>query len=307
MNINIEIPEQFYLEEDRDGYRVSSEMKRIWAVELDLLSAFDEVCRKNEITYYASGGTILGAVRHKGYIPWDDDIDLMMHREDYDKLCAIGPEAFRYPYFFQTQETDRFYFRGHAQLRNSETTGILKVEKDSNLKYNQGIFIDIFPLDNVPDESEERERFIHKAHRLQKSADRLSYFSFRYHRSSFSIKEFVKFGLHLVLEPWFNHQEENRLFDKYFDHIKSLAGKDTRESGMLYLKEERFIFRNSDMEYPVYKEFEMLKIPLPNGYENILEKQYGDWRTPVKEPSVHGGVVFDVDLPYHEYLKNETK
>lgn len=302
MNIRLSIPEEYYSDEIRDGYPVSSEMKRIWAVELDLLSVFDEVCRNNGIIYYASGGTILGAVRHKGYIPWDDDIDLMMHREDYDKLCAIGPDAFQYPYFFQTQETDRFYFRGHAQLRNSETTGILKAEVDSKLKYNQGIFIDIFPLDNVPDQEKEKEHFIRRAHKLQKTADRLSYYSFRYHKVSSGIKEWVKCGLHMIMEPWYNRQKENRLYDRYFTHIKSCAGKNTKESGMLCLKEERFIFPNKDMEYPVYRPFEMLRIPLPNGYENILRKQYGDWETPVKEPSVHGGVIFDVERSYHEYL-----
>ena len=88
VSLNIKLPENFLDEEIRDDYVVSSQMKQVWAVELDLLNKILEVCKKYNIKIIASGGTLLGAVRHKGFIPWDDDIDLMMMRDQYDKLCV---------------------------------------------------------------------------------------------------------------------------------------------------------------------------------------------------------------------------
>ena len=103
--MKLEIADSFYQEEERCGYLVSAHMKKVWAVELDLLYQLDQVCRKYGITYYASGGTILGAERHKGFIPWDDDIDLMMLRDQYDLLCAHADE-FEDPYSQALEETD---------------------------------------------------------------------------------------------------------------------------------------------------------------------------------------------------------
>ena len=92
--IKIDLPERFLEEEVRDGYTISTEMKANWAVQMDLLAEFDRVCKEHNIEYFACGGTLLGAVRHGGYIPWDDDIDLMITRDNYNKLCACGPTAF---------------------------------------------------------------------------------------------------------------------------------------------------------------------------------------------------------------------
>ena len=101
-SLTLSVPNDFWKEEERCDYKVSKEMKQIWAVELDLLHMFDTVCKKHQLRYFASDGTLLGAIRHHGFIPWDDDIDIAMLREDYDKLCKIGPAEFKHPYFFQS-------------------------------------------------------------------------------------------------------------------------------------------------------------------------------------------------------------
>ena len=124
VELKLKLPEHFLEEEVREDYTVPAKMKEVWAVQLDLLAELMRVCEAHGIQYYADAGTLLGAVRHRGYIPWDDDLDVMMMRPDYEKLCAAASGEFRDPYFFQTQETEPGTLREHAQLRNSMTTGI---------------------------------------------------------------------------------------------------------------------------------------------------------------------------------------
>ena len=99
VDLNIVLPDGFLNEEVRCGYTVTKQMKEVWAVELDMLEKLLSVCKKHDIKIFASGGTMLGAVRHQGFIPWDDDIDMMMFRDDYEKLCKVAQEEFEYPYF----------------------------------------------------------------------------------------------------------------------------------------------------------------------------------------------------------------
>ena len=91
-------PEEFFREEVRCDYTVTAKMKRVWAAELGMLHRFAQVCERHGLRWYAMGGTLLGAVRHKGFIPWDDDIDLLMPRADYDRLLEIGlHQTLHYP------------------------------------------------------------------------------------------------------------------------------------------------------------------------------------------------------------------
>ena len=152
IDLKLDIPKEFLDEEERCGFHITKKQKEVWAVELDLLVELDRVCKKYNLKYCATGGTLLGAIRHKGFIPWDDDIDVMMLRDDYEKLCNIAPQEFKDPYFFQTEYSDPGSLRRHAQFRNSNTTGILSTEFPLRKPINQGIFLDIFPQDNVIDD-----------------------------------------------------------------------------------------------------------------------------------------------------------
>lgn len=137
--------------EYRCDYFVSTDIKKLWNVELGLLEEFERVCAKYNLKYYADGGTLLGAVRHKGFIPWDDDIDIQMMASDYKKLCEVANKEFREPFFFQSYVTEEIFPPWHAKLRDSRTTGCTEFEKILRPMWNKGIFLDIFPLYYVPD------------------------------------------------------------------------------------------------------------------------------------------------------------
>ena len=83
------IPKDFLNEEEKDGFLITETRKKIWAIELDLLFEVIRVCKKYNIQYTLAGGNILGAVRHNGFIPWDDDIDVAMFRDDYERFCRV--------------------------------------------------------------------------------------------------------------------------------------------------------------------------------------------------------------------------
>lgn len=124
-------------------------LKRMHFIELELLAELDRVCRSHNIPYVITAGTLLGAVRHKGFIPWDDDADVAMLREDYERfkreaMKDLNPEIC----FFQDNTTDPEYRWGYAKLRRTGTQYIR--EGQEHLKCKTGVFIDIFPMDDIP-------------------------------------------------------------------------------------------------------------------------------------------------------------
>lgn len=124
------------------------QFRKMQLVQTEMLVEFDRVCRENDIRYVLTGGSMLGAVRHNGYIPWDDDADIAMLREDYEKFKRIAYKLNHDICFFQDYTTDPFYRWGHAKLRR---TGSVYVRVgQENLKCQTGIFVDIFPMDDVP-------------------------------------------------------------------------------------------------------------------------------------------------------------
>ena len=113
---------------------------------LEILIEVDRICRKNNINYWISDGTLLGAVRHGGFIPWDDDIDISMLEDDYEKFCnIIKTELDSDKFFIANKSNDRFCVSKYLKIRDRRSTFIEDVE-DDNEKYHQGIFIDIFPM-----------------------------------------------------------------------------------------------------------------------------------------------------------------
>lgn len=124
-------------------------LRQLQLAELDILIEVDKLCRKHNLRYYVVGGTLIGAVRHKGFIPWDDDIDISMPREDFDKLMKIAKDELPDDLFMQTKGTDKGCYFYYAKLRRTGT--YFGENKFEHTTLHKGIFIDIFPLDYVPD------------------------------------------------------------------------------------------------------------------------------------------------------------
>ena len=127
---------------------VGEDFRRMQLLELDMLVELDRVCRKHGIPYTIFGGTLLGAVRHKGYIPWDDDADIAMLREDYERFRSVAHELDPSVCFFQDHKNDKGYRWGYGKLRRTGTEYI-RVGQE-HLTCKTGVFVDIFPMDDIP-------------------------------------------------------------------------------------------------------------------------------------------------------------
>ena len=134
----------------KEHLMTESEIKQLKEVEIELFDELDRVCKLLDIPYFMVGGTLLGAVRHQGFIPWDDDIDVVMFREDLERLEKEGSTLFDKKYFLQTEDTDKYYPLMTAKLRKNGTV-FLEGCMDENVKSHTGIFIDIFPMDDISD------------------------------------------------------------------------------------------------------------------------------------------------------------
>lgn len=308
VDLNIKLPDDFLDEEVRCGYTVTRQMKEVWAVELDLLVEFDRVCKKYDLKYFADGGTVLGAVRHNGFIPWDDDIDIGMDRESYIKICEHAGE-FQYPYFFQTEETDHGCYRGHAQLRRTDTTAILKSQLEYKFAFNQGIFIDIFPFDKIPEDKNEQERFFNDLDVLKRKYGKINncYIDVSKNKIKHCLKAIRK-KLYLFFDS--NKNCVTKQYNKYeslktaYMNAKSRYGLNIQ---MTNFNNPKIIDISYFSREPKMEDFEFIKIPIPYNYDEYLHKAYGDYMTPVIGANCHGGVVFDTNKSYKNYLLEELK
>lgn len=297
--IKIDLPEHFLDEEVRCGYTVTEKMKKVWAVELDLLNEFQKVCKKYNLKYYAIAGTLLGAIRHHGMIPWDDDIDIAMLREDYDKLVSAASKEFSAPYDFMFSGKIEHFFRGHAQLRNRMTTGILPSELKQKYSFNQGIWIDIFPLDGVSTDNK-KDVFTYLKLKIMKKCLKNRVKNVHEHFSGKLLHFFI------LLWEKITGDSFQRAFIRYENVFRKMTDKyDEFVSPIEFINPplKKNIWMKSNFKQSFEMPFEFMSLPVPNGYDDILRTNYGYYMQPKQGSSLHGKMIIDPERPYTEDLK----
>ena len=296
--IKIELPASFYNSEERDGYLVSEKTKKIWAIELDLVNELLRVCKKHGLSFQLSYGTLIGAVRHKGFIPWDDDFDVWMTRSDIDKLISLSDE-FKHPYFLQTPLNDRRYLTCLTRLRNSDTTAVITGNETPD--YNNGIYVDIYALDGVsPSRLKSAIQYI-----LRRIVVKLWAIRGLKGSNCTTLREILFFSLKplslvLTYEQWYH----------LYVHILSMWTASTnRLSHMVSCtwKGKKNWVLERDLHETINVPFECLSLPIPKNYDEILRRDYGDY---MKFPPViergkwhEGKIHFEPEMPYKEYFQ----
>lgn len=132
-------------------------LRRLQLTQLEILKIFDGFCREHDLKYSLYAGSLLGAVRHKGFIPWDDDLDVCMSRANYDRFIALWKQEGPSGYILQNKENSPDFWQSFSKIRKDHTT-FLQEQREAG-QYHTGIFLDIFPLDRIPDGGLKRKLF----------------------------------------------------------------------------------------------------------------------------------------------------
>lgn len=289
---------------DVEKYKKNIALNAIKNVQLELLKRFIEVCEEYDLSYCVFYGTLLGTIRHKGFVPWDDDVDVLMPRIDYDRLLQVSEEAFDKPYFLQTPEKDpECFYGGYSKLRNGNTTGL--ETRNEGKKCNQGIWIDIMPLDRIPEDEEEREKQQKEILFYQRLLWKKTYPDQRVLWEMDWQKEAYFEEISRVFE-----REElcQRLHDAMVKEVKEAASEETAKVAVLarYWREKSCPqYCKKDFEFLIKRKFETLDVYVPVGYEACLEQEYGkDYAVYPCEADrkPHHQAHFDVTKSYVDYI-----
>lgn len=239
-----------------------SDLRRLQLRMLEILKEVDRICKKHDIPYWLSSGTLLGAIRHGGFIPWDDDLDIEMLRDDYIRLLNILPDELSDKYVLQTEDSDPNYVYLYAKIRDKNSFIKEKCQVNQSLKH-QGAFIDIFPLEpsslNI---------------------------------CKISAKLFNRFCFNQVLctgiRRWFYHLSRFILLNLVFPSFRSIS-KLKRDVHLYHTLGVNFMaFRVYEEIFPLKNaKFEDMEFPIPEDSDSYLKRLYGDYMIIPKIKDVH--------------------
>lgn len=275
-------------------------LRKVQLVQLDMLLDVDRICKENNIKYYLIGGSALGAVRHKGFIPWDEDIDIGMLRDDYDRFIQVGKLLLSDKYFLQTNTTDIEYPSLYAKIRANNTTFVEKESKEMGVKMHQGIFMDIFPIDNVPDNIFLRKFQYLLVHFLISIASTRS--------GNYPQNKYKKFIKRLYSKIFIKLLKKETLDRTAHNIASSFKDIQTNKVANLFgrYKEKEIVPRGYFGEAK-YLKFEEYNLPVPEYYHEYLKHIYGDYMTlpPIEKRSIHNIEYISLEKSYKDYFKNK--
>lgn len=292
----METQNPFLLDEVRCGFLVPSAMKQAWAAEQEVLKEIDRVCKKHNIQYFADWGTLLGAVRHGGFIPWDDDLDIVMKRKDYEKFMSIARFDLEQGFDVQTfrNQNDFWLFMGKVVGKNRFCFEKEHLRRFHNFPYIA--CVDIFVLDYMykDPEKEEERRYLCKY--LIGVADAIVEGRLTAAQKDENLKR-IRQMLGIEIPGIADSVEMGRYL--YAQVEKLFARVPEQEADLLTqlfpwgLKGDAFYFPKEYYELSVRLPFEDTTIPVPYAYDRMLRMRYGDYTKIVRDAGAHNYPFFE--------------
>lgn len=276
-------------------------IKQIQMKILDIFIEIDKICNKHHLNYFAIGGTCLGAVRHQGFIPWDDDMDIAMPRKDYETFKEIAKHEFPENLKIFDIHMSEHYECLFMKVHDINTTFIHKGLSKYPDRYT-GIFVDIMPLDGIPDDEMKRKTYFLKLRNLL----RLNFYrKYSAYSMPYGLKKKAKRFIHLCFQflPAEIFSEKYEALQKKYDFETS---KDLCYGWSF--RAEKVIFSKADFCDYILMPFENYQIRCPIGYDNFLKKLYGNYMElpPLeKRIQVHDVDIIDLERPYTYYIEKD--
>jgi len=264
--------------------------KKVQECEIEIIQQIDMICKKHDLRYFGIGGTTLGAVRHQGFIPWDDDIDIGMTRKDYEKFLEVAKEELPKEYHIQhylTEPKTPFYF---TKIRKNNTKFVEYYIKDHDIHH--GIFVDIFPFDNVPKNKTVCNihfricRILYQIY-LAKNLKTTSSSRFE-HKESIKgyLRKVIHYALFFIPKSWIYHTLNWA--------VQLFNGKEADEISHIVRRRLRVYFKDL---YPItYLKFDTIEMPVPNNYDAYLKAQFGDYSELPPEDKRYGHLPYLVEF-----------
>lgn len=267
--------------------------------EYEILTRIDKFCSEREIKYSLCLGTLLGAVRHKSFIPWDDDIDILMKRNYFDKFDALlnSGQFDDKPYYYQSNKTQKFYPSEMTKVRTKEMRVWEDVAKTQSDYY--GPWVDVFPYDNIPDDTKLRVKQFNRVHKYNRI---LYYFLLikenkkdkglkRLFKKSVRIINEILYPLYIFVPYIFNKRHKE--MTKYNDINTNDAGN----LGYMFHKNfesySREIIPNNCLNDLIPHLFVDKKFPIPRNYDQVLTHSYGEYmKMPKKEDRTNHNLIY---------------
>lgn len=302
----LDFPKEFFLEETREDFTIDSTMKSFWAAELEVVREIAEICERHNLQWYVGFGSLLGTIRHEGFVPWDDDMDLWMKREDYNKFMEVAPKELPEEYVVESPLTEKGYTQFHSCVFNAFS---ISVNEERLRKFHGCPFavgVDVFPLDTLPDNEEERE-------------------------GQHAIFTLIGVTVGLIKQKERTEEEEESL-QEAFDTLADICGVTIQREWLGTEKNEDLLssiyklanqlcqcYREEDGEYLVmymdyanygkmykkewfaeteYKPFEGFLVPVPAGYDEILKQIYGNYHVRVRSGTMHEYPLYNKQLKH---------
>ena len=296
----MEFEREFFYDEVQEGFYVPGIMKRAWAAQLELLSEIDRICKKWNILYFITFGTLLGAVRHEGFIPWDDDIDIIMFRKDYEKFFQIVKDEINEDMHIISLEGNKAEYCFPNAIGRKAILSPEKLREVHEFPYPYAV--DVFFLDELSEKTEDEEirrniiyMFMQMVSAVQDKKEKTKLFQTDLEEIEKMLK--IHFDRTQSLEGQFF-----RLMDKVFQEFNGEGG-DKVVFFPDYLNEDIVFSQSSfkeSLDLPLYNR----KFPAPKNYDEVLKDVYGDYKKKAKAGGAHDYPIFK---KYESHLQESLK
>lgn len=268
--------------------------KRIQKELIPLLFEVKRVCEENDIPYFLCAGSALGAVRHKGFIPWDDDIDIGMLRKDYIRFLDVARKELKEGYLLIDANDTPDYYVGHAKVFRDNTA--LVNRETSHLRIHHGFYLDIFPFDTLPENEDEQEKMYKDFNDIKDLFARMK--KWNVYTGKNPIKKWF------ANQQYYNHKiySSKKVFDDMNGILTRYLDSDSNVVADMFAPYNKRLFYNISDIFPVaIMSFEGEEYPIPGNYDKYLTVMYGDYMTLPPEDKryvKHDIICFDTEKNY---------